>query len=116
MTTTTVDLTSDDENMVSFFTVLPLLLFFSSKLIFLLKLDAVEWFADPFDILDDDEEYAPDANEDPESILDEYNQEFDFDPTNLDEEEMVIDEATINKQDDFDQVKNNSILKLFILP
>ncbi|CAF5066567.1 unnamed protein product, partial [Rotaria magnacalcarata] len=60
--------------------------------------DHMEWFEGIFDILDDEDENdaygTQQTREDLDDIMEEYNQDFDFEGmnTNLDEEEMFIDD------------------------
>ena len=63
------------------------------------------WFNDVFDILDDDDQNN--ENAELENILDRYNQNFDFDfiNTNVDEEDMVIEDDSLADDDQDDQVK-----------
>jgi len=61
----------------------------------------MDWFDDIFDIVNDDD----DNNEELENIMEEYNQDFDFDyiDTNVDEEEMIIE----NDDDDHHNTIND---------
>ena len=63
------------------------------------------WFNDVFDILDDDDQNN--ENAELENILEQYNQNFDFDfiNTNVDEEDMVIEDDNLTDDDRDDQVK-----------
>ena len=63
------------------------------------------WFNDVFDILDDDDQNNDNAEL--ENILEQYNQNFDFDfiNTNVDEEDMVIEDDNLTDDDRDDQVK-----------
>ena len=63
------------------------------------------WFNDVFDILDDDDQNN--ENTELENILEQYNQNFDFDfiNTNVDEEDMVIEDDSVADDDQDDQVK-----------
>ncbi|CAF4090289.1 unnamed protein product [Rotaria sordida] len=84
--TTIIDLTSNDENYLTY----------------------MEWFDDQFDILNDDN-----SNEDLENIMEEYNEDFDFDHLNtfnLNEEEMIIAEDMITTNDYGHQVVHEQIL------
>ena len=58
-----------------------------------------------FDILDDDDQNN--ENTELENILEQYNQNFDFDfiNTNVDEEDMVIEDDSLADDDQDDQVK-----------
>jgi len=71
-------------------------------------------FYDIFDILDDDVE-DDDEGEDLENIIEEYNQDFDFDyiDTNVDEEEMMssMEETNLIKLDHGDKV--NKVIYIF---
>ncbi len=71
-------------------------------------------FYDTFDILDDDVE-DDDEGEDLENIMEEYNQDFDFDniDTNVDEEEMMssMEENNLIKLDHGDKV--NKVIYIF---
>ena len=63
------------------------------------------WFNDVFDILDDDDQNNDNAEL--ENTLEQYNQNFDFDfiNTNVDEEDMVIEDDNLTDDDRDDQVK-----------
>ena len=63
------------------------------------------WFNDVFDILHDDDQNNDNAEL--ENILEQYNQNFDFDfiNTNVDEEDMVIQDDSLADDDQDDQVK-----------
>ena len=69
------------------------------------KFHDLAWFNDVFDILDDDDQNNDDAEL--ENILEQYNQNFDFDfiNTNVDEEDMVIEDGSLADDDQDDQVK-----------
>ncbi|CAF1346300.1 unnamed protein product [Rotaria sordida] len=85
-TTTIIDLISNDEN------------YFAN----------IEWFDDQFDILNDE-----DSNEDLENIMEEYNEDFDFDHLNtfnLNAEEMFVTEDMITTNDYGHQVVQEQIL------
>ena len=66
----------------------------------------MEWFDDVFDILDDADDDDND-NDVVENKIEEYNQDFDFDyiATNVDEEEMVIEDHSITSDSHNNQVK-----------
>jgi hypothetical protein len=74
----------------------------------------MDWFDDIFDIANDDD----DNNEELESIMEEYIQDFDFDyiDTNVDEEEMIIenddhDDHNRTNDDHYNEVNIHSIQK-----
>ena len=66
----------------------------------------MEWLDDIFDVLDNDD----DNDDEISNVVDEYNQDFDFDyiNTNVDEEAMIIEDDSFTDDDDHDN-KVNSI-------
>jgi len=72
------------------------------------------WVDDVFDILDDDDD---NDNDELKNKIEEYYQDFDFDyiDTNVDEEEMAVEDASKTNDDQDNQVKTIDILwKYFI--